>query len=203
LAETLKANIQSSLSAPEVAPLDTDDLYEGIESIRKRSDGLMKFAKTYRSLNKITHLNSHLTKIDTLFQNINRLMTPSLKVKGVSIYFEIEPLDLALEMDSYLIEQVLINLILNAVDACINEQEPLIRVSAFQTLNGNIIIKVNDNGNGIPEEIIDTIFVPFFSTKKNGSGIGLSLCKQIMLLHQGKIQAQSTFDKGTTFSLVF
>jgi len=203
LAETLKANIQSSLSAPEVAPLDTDDLYEGIESIRKRSDGLMKFAKTYRSLNKITHLNSHLTKIDTLFQNINRLMAPSLKVKGVSIYFEIEPLDLALEMDSYLIEQVLINLILNAVDACINEQEPLIRVSAFQTLNGNIIIKVNDNGNGIPEEIIDTIFVPFFSTKKNGSGIGLSLCKQIMLLHQGKIQAQSTFDKGTTFSLVF
>lgn len=203
LAETLKTNIQSSLQSPEIAPLNTDDLYEGIESIRKRSDGLMKFAKTYRSLNKITHLNSHLTKIETLFQNINRLMDPSLEAKGVSIHFEIESSGIALEIDSYLIEQVLINLILNAIDACINGEEPLIRVSAFQTNNGNTIIRVNDNGTGISEEIIDTIFVPFFSTKKNGSGIGLSLCKQIMLLHQGKIQAQSSLEKGTTFSLVF
>jgi len=203
LAETLKTNIQKSLNSPELNPLNTDDLHEGIESIRKRSDGLMKFAKTYRSLNKITHLNAHLTKIDTLFQNINRLMAPSLEAKDVSIQFEIEPLDLALEIDSYLIEQVLINLIINAVDACVTAEEPLIRISAFQTNIGNINIKVNDNGAGIPDEIIDTIFVPFFSTKKSGSGIGLSLCKQIMLLHQGKIQAQSTLEKGTTFSLVF
>src|SRR5690606_23473925 len=102
LAETLKTNIQKSLNSPELNPLNTDDLHEGIESIRQRSDGLMKFAKTYRSLNKITHLNAHLTKIDALFQNINRLMAPSLEAKDVSIQFEIEPLDLALEIDSYL-----------------------------------------------------------------------------------------------------
>lgn len=203
LAETLKSNIQSSIASTTAEPLNTDDLYEGIESIRKRSDGLMKFAKTYRSLNKITQLNSNLTRIDTLFQNINRLMAPSLEAKNVSIDFDIDPRELALEIDSYLIEQVLINLIINAVDACVNEQEPHIKVFAFRTTNGSTIIKVNDNGKGIPEEIIDTIFIPFFSTKKNGSGIGLSLCKQIMLLHQGKIQVQSTLENGTTFSLVF
>ncbi|WP_316928339.1 sensor histidine kinase [Galbibacter marinus] len=203
LAETLKDNIQSSLGFPELEPLNTEDLYEGIESIRKRSDGLMKFAKTYRSLNKITELNSNLTKVETVFQNLNRLMSPSLEAKGVSIEFEIEPSDLSLEMDSYLIEQVLINLIINAVDACINVSKPMVKIYAIQTLNGNTIIKVKDNGNGIPEEIVDSIFVPFFSTKKNGSGIGLSLCKQIMLLHKGKIQVQSTLETGSTFSLVF
>lgn len=203
LAETLKDNIQSSLGFPELEPLNTEDLYEGIESIRKRSDGLMKFAKTYRSLNKITELNSNLTKVETVFQNLNRLMSPSLEAKGVSIEFEIEPMDLSLKMDSYLIEQVLINLIINAVDACINVSKPIVKIYAIQTLNGNTIIKVKDNGNGIPEEIVDTIFVPFFSTKKNGSGIGLSLCKQIMLLHKGKIQVQSTLETSSTFSLVF
>lgn len=203
LAETLKDNIQSSLGFPELEPLNTEDLYEGIESIRKRSDGLMKFAKTYRSLNKITELNSNLTKVETVFQNLNRLMSPSLEAKGVSIEFEIEPMDLSLKMDSYLIEQVLINLIINAVDACINVSKPIVKIYAIQTLNCNTIIKVKDNGNGIPEEIVDTIFVPFFSTKKNGSGIGLSLCKQIMLLHKGKIQVQSTLETSSTFSLVF
>src|SRR5690606_25319654 len=151
LAETLKSNIQSSIASTTAEPLNTDDLYEGIESIRKRSDGLMKFAKTYRSLNKITQLNSNLTRIDTLFQNINRLMAPSLEAKNVSIDFDIDPRELALEIDSYLIEQVLINLIINAVDACVNEQEPHIKVFAFRTTNGSTIIKVNDNGKGIPE----------------------------------------------------
>ena len=203
LAETLKENIRESMNTPVLQPLVTEDLYEGIESIKKRSDGLMKFARTYRSLNKITHLNLHLIGVDELFHSINRLMRPSLKTKGVLIDFEIDPSDLEIEIDSYLIEQVLINLILNSVDACARIEAPIIKILANKSLNGNTIIKVIDNGSGIPEEIMDTIFVPFFSTKKNGSGIGLSLCKQIMLLHQGKIQFQSIEGQGTTISLVF
>ncbi|WP_335965105.1 MULTISPECIES: sensor histidine kinase [Galbibacter] len=203
LAETLKGSIQESMEAPELYPLITEDLYEGIESIKKRSDGLMKFAKTYRSLNKITQLNPHLTKVEELFHSINRLMLPSLEAKGVLIAFEIHPLELELEIDAYLIEQVLINLILNAVDACVKTATPTIKVLANQSVNGNTIIRVTDNGRGIPEEIMDTVFVPFYSTKKNGSGIGLSLCKQIMLLHRGKVQIQSVVGRGTTISLVF
>ncbi len=203
LAETLKENIRESMKRPVIQPLITEDLYEGIESIKKRSDGLMKFARTYRSLNKITHLNLHRIKVDELFHSIDSLMSPSLEAKGVLIDFEIDPSDLEIEIDSYLIEQVLINLILNSVDACKKIEGPTIKILANKSLNGNTIIKVTDNGSGIPEEIMDTIFVPFFSTKKNGSGIGLSLCKQIMLLHQGKIQFQSIEGQGTTISLVF
>lgn len=203
LAETLKENIRESMNTPVLQPLITEDLYEGIESIKKRSDGLMKFARTYRSLNKITHLNLHLIRVDELFHSINRLMRPSLEIKGVLIDFEIDPSDLEIEIDSYLIEQVLINLILNSVDACTRIEAPTIKILANKSLSGNTIIKVTDNGSGIPEEIMDTIFVPFFSTKKNGSGIGLSLCKQIMLLHQGKIQFQSIEGQGTTIILVF
>lgn len=203
LAETLKGNIQKNMEKPKQSPLVTEDLYEGIESIQKRSEGLMKFAKTYRSLNKITQLNLHQIKANELFQNINRLMHPSLQAKEVLMEYKIEPPELEIEIDAYLIEQVLINLILNAVDACTHVKDPKIKVAAFQHLNGSTVIKVSDNGKGIPEEIIDNVFVPFFSTKKSGSGIGLSLCKQIMLLHKGKIHIQSKEGKGTIISLVF
>jgi signal transduction histidine kinase len=73
----------------------------------------------------------------------------------------------------------------------------------LQTLNNRVLIKVSDNGGGIPPELIDKIFVPFFSTRKNGSGIGLSLCKQIMMLHKGNIQVQSAWNEGTSFNLLF
>ncbi|MCX2681736.1 HAMP domain-containing sensor histidine kinase [Galbibacter sp. EGI 63066] len=203
LAETLKGNIQETIDNPKQSLMVTEDLYEGIESIQKRSEGLMKFAKTYRSLNKITQLNLQQIKAHELFQNINRLMHPSIQAKGVLMEYTIEPQELELEIDSYLIEQVLINLILNAVDACENISDSKIEVFAFQQVNGSTIIKVSDNGKGIPEEIIDNVFVPFFSTKKSGSGIGLSLCKQIMLLHKGKIQIQSKEGRGTIISLAF
>ena len=93
--------------------------------------------------------------------------------------------------------------ILNAKDACINQEKPLIKVVASQNQNRNTIIKVFDNGAGIPKEIMENIFIPFFTSKSTGSGIGLSLCKQIMLLHKGKILVNSVEDKGTVFSLIF
>jgi signal transduction histidine kinase len=108
-----------------------------------------------------------------------------------------------MELDTYLIEQVLINLVLNSVEAVKNTSEPKITLSAHKNTKGNAIIRIRDNGKGIPDEIMDDIFIPFFSTKKNGSGIGLSLCKQIILLHNGKIQIKSVVGKGTVMSLVF
>jgi len=108
-----------------------------------------------------------------------------------------------LEADPSLIEQVLINLIVNAIEAVKDQEEPRIILSAEQTLNKKVILKVADNGPGIPEEVLDKIFIPFFSTKKNGSGIGLSLCKQIVMLHRGTIQVQSIEGRGTVFSMQF
>jgi len=203
LAETLQTKVQQSIEDPIGQQIDMNDLDTGIESIKKRSEGLLKFAKTYRSLNKITKLNLSKILVIELFENLKTLMLPSLENKDIALHFEIENLNLEIEMDTYLIEQVLINLILNAVEACKETKGPRIILSAQKNINGQPIIKINDNGKGIPNEIMEDIFVPFFSTKKSGSGIGLSLCKQIMLLHKGKIQVKSIEHKGTSVSLVF
>lgn len=203
LAETLQKDIQKSLENPSTEVLELEDMNAGLSSIKKRSEGLMKFAKTYRSLNKVTHVNKTTIKASDLFKSIEELMKPSVEQKEVTIVFDLKDSNLLLEIDSYLIEQVLINLILNAIDATEKVSKPSVHISANIGHNGKAQIRVADNGTGIPSEIMDSIFIPFFSTKKTGSGIGLSLCKQIMTLHQGKIQLQSTENTGTVVSLIF
>lgn len=110
---------------------------------------------------------------------------------------------LQLEIDPSLIEQVLINLIVNAIDAVKESAEPRIFLSAVQPPAKKTLIQVADNGPGISPDLQERIFIPFFSTKKTGSGIGLSLCKQIMLLHKGNIQVQSREGEGSVFILQF
>ena len=197
LAETLKNRLASN---------DTnsiEDLELGIDTIKRRSEGLLKFAETYRNLNKITKLNLQRVYIRELFANLHQLMQPTFEQKGIELEIILKDTDLFLEADASLIEQVLINLIVNAIEAVKEKEEPKIILSAEQMLNKKIILKVADNGSGIPEEVLDKIFIPFFSTKKSGSGIGLSLCKQIIMLHRGTIQVQSMEDKGTVFSMQF
>ncbi len=115
----------------------------------------------------------------------------------------IRDLTLAIDIDINLVEQVLINLVVNAIEAVKDIQAPQITLSAEVQPNSKIIIKVSDNGTGMPPELLDKIFIPFFSTRKTGSGIGLSLCKQIILLHKGTIQVQSAEGKGSAFLLQF
>jgi len=203
LADTLQRNIQLSLDNPNENNLELEDLNAGIKTIKSRSQGLLKFAKTYRSLSKVTHLNLQTTQVSELFQNIELLMGPSIKAKNIDIEFSVSSKRLQLDIDVHLIEQVLINLILNARDACMNAKNPLIRVKASQNANRQTVIKVYDNGIGISKDIVENIFVPFFTSKATGSGIGLSLCKQIMLLHKGRILVNSQEGEGTVFSLIF
>lgn len=203
LAETLQNEIQKSLDYPQSEKLELNDMNAGLSSIKRRSEGLMKFAKTYRSLNKVTHVNKATVKASDLFDSISELLKPTLEQKKVDLVFDLRDPNLLLEIDSYLIEQVLINLILNAIDATESVIQPRVVVSTNIIQNGKAQIKVSDNGSGIPEEIMDSIFVPFFSTKKTGSGIGLSLCKQIMLLHEGKIQIQNNRAGGAVVNLLF
>jgi signal transduction histidine kinase len=130
-------------------------------------------------------------------------MEPSIKAKNISIKFNITSPKLELDIDTHLIEQVLINLILNAVDVCKNQDNSEIKVLASQNSNRDIVLKVIDNSSGIPQDILENIFVPFFTSKTTGSGIGLSLCKQIILLHKGRIIVKSIEGEGSVFSLVF
>lgn len=203
LADTLQSNLQAAIEQPKESHLALEDLSAGIKTIKNRSDGLLKFAKTYRSLSKVTQLNLQRTSVAELFKNIQLLMQPSIQAKHIDIEFKLSSPRLELDIDTHLIEQVLINLLLNAVDACKNKDQAEIRVLASQNRNRAIVLKVIDNGAGIPEDILENIFVPFFTSKSTGSGIGLSLCKQIMLLHKGRIIVKSKVGEGTVFSLVF
>ncbi|WP_422107612.1 sensor histidine kinase [Winogradskyella sp.] len=203
LADTLQSNLELSIKNPKAHDLELEDLNSGIKTIKNRSEGLLKFAKTYRSLSKVTNLNLQRVRVSELFNNIQLLMAPSIEAKNIAIEFKTSGARLELDIDTHLIEQVLINLLLNAVDACKHKDDAQIKVLASQNPNRDIIIKVYDNGSGIPQDILENIFVPFFTSKATGSGIGLSLCKQIMLLHKGRILVKSVEGEGTVFSLVF
>ncbi|MFL5741299.1 MAG: sensor histidine kinase [Flavisolibacter sp.] len=202
LADTLKNRLQQSaaLSSESVA---VEDLEIGIETIKRRSEGLLKFAETYRNLNKITTLNLKKLYVRDLFGNLHQLMQPTFEQKNIELEIILRDTELFFDADPSLIEQVLINLIVNAIEAVKEQPSPRIILSAESTSLRKVVLRISDNGTGMPEELLDKIFIPFFSTKKNGSGIGLSLCKQIMMLHRGNIQVQSAEGKGTVFSLQF
>jgi len=195
--------LQKSVSQLKDAPSAIEDLELGIETIRRRSEGLLKFAETYRNLNKITAPLLKKIYARDLFENLHRLMQPTLDQKNIDIEIILKDPDLSLDADTNLVEQVLINLVVNAIEAVKERPDPRIVLSANQALNNKVILKVADNGTGMSMELLDKIFIPFFSTKKSGSGIGLSLCKQIMMLHKGNIQVQSVEGEGTAFLLSF
>ena len=138
-----------------------------------------------------------------LFENLLQLMQPTLEQKNIEVETILKDTDLILEVDVDLLEQVMINLVVNAIEAIKDKPEPRIILSAFVAGNRKTVIKVSDNGHGMAKELLDKIFIPFFSTKKSGSGIGLSLCKQIMMLHRGNIQVHSVEGEGTSFQLQF
>jgi two-component system nitrogen regulation sensor histidine kinase NtrY len=203
LAETMLHRLQASASMLEGQPGALEDLELGIGTIRRRSEGLLKFAETYRNLNKITTLSLKKVYARDLFENLHHLMQPTLEQKNIEIEIILKDPDLSLEADTNLIEQVLINLVVNAVEAVKDRIEPRITLSAHYSGNNRAVIRVADNGMGMSPEVMENIFIPFFSTKKTGSGIGLSLCKQILLLHKGNIQVQSIEGEGSAFSLHF
>ncbi len=204
LAETLKnrlSNARHSIREEDMAGFE--DMELGISTIKRRSEGLLKFAETYRNLNKISTLNVKRIYVRDMFENLHHLMQPTLQQKNIEMEIIMKDPDLLIEADTNLIEQVLINIIVNAIEAVKDRLHPKIVMSASVTHNNKVLIKIADNGTGMSEELLDKIFIPFFSTKKNGSGIGLSLCKQIMMMHKGNVQVQSVIDEGTAFTLQF
>ncbi|MEI9807060.1 MAG: HAMP domain-containing sensor histidine kinase [Bacteroidota bacterium] len=203
LAETLKNRLQQSVGILNNDTGSVDDLEIGIETIKRRSEGLLKFAETYRNLNRITTPNLRKVHVRDIFENLLTLMQPTVEQKNIELETILKDTDLTIEADINLLEQVLINLVVNAIEAVKDKPDPRIILTGYISNNRKTVIKVADNGSGIPDEVLDKIFIPFFSTKKSGSGIGLSLCKQIMMLHKGNIQVQSVEGEGTAFLLLF
>ncbi|MEP6681744.1 MAG: HAMP domain-containing sensor histidine kinase [Parafilimonas sp.] len=203
LADTLKNRLQHSTQLIDDETGTLEDLSLGMETIKRRSEGLLKFAQTYRNLNMITAPNLQKFYVKDLFKTQQRLMMPTLQQKHIELELILKDSELQIEADINLIEQVLINLLLNAMEAVKETPHPKIILTATQNTNGKVAVKIIDNGSGIEDEVLDKIFIPFFSTKKSGSGIGLSLCKQIMMLHKGNVHVQSVMNEGTAFILQF
>ena len=203
LAVTLKSRLKESVEELENKSGALEDLEVGIDTIKRRSEGLLKFAETYRNLNKINSLNLEKIFLRDLFENLHSLMLPTLTEKKIDLQIVLKDADLQLEVDVNLFEQVLINLVVNGIEALKNREDGQIIISGYTDTNYKTVIKVADNGAGMSGELMDKIFIPFFTTKKNGSGIGLSLCKQIMMLHKANIHVQSKLGMGTAFVMQF
>jgi len=179
------------------------DIKSATKTIHKRSEGLIHFVNDYRSLTKIPKPNFQLIELTEMFSRIKELMDGNLKKKEVYFSYKILPPHLKLTCDPDLIEQVLINLILNSIHSVENTENPSIILYAGLDPRGKLMIKVIDNGQGLSEELQEKIFIPFFSTKQEGSGIGLSLSKQIIKSHGGTIGVKSKQNEETVFTIKF
>lgn len=179
-----------------------DQTVLGLKTMIKRISGLSDFISSYKSFTETSEPVCSTIRISEMLNHIASFLADGLEHAGIKLSLELSPQDLVMEADEKLIEQCLINLIQNAIFALEGIKNPVIRCKAF-VQEDRIFIEVSDNGRGIPEEILDNIFTPFFSTRKNGSGIGLSLARQVMLMHKGTIQVRSEPGDHTAFSMIF
>ncbi len=179
------------------------DVSAALRTIEKRSQGLLAFVEKYRSFLKVPRPAPRAVKCGELMQRVAALMDQTLKEKRIALTFGVRPDGMELTADPDLLEQALINLIKNSAEALAGARRPAIEMSAYYDRHNRPVIEVADNGEGISEGNLDKIFVPFFTTKGDGSGIGLSLCRQIMRLHRGSITVSSAPGERTVFSLRF
>ncbi len=179
------------------------DVRNAIHTIQKRSEGLLRFVNSYRSLTRLPKPNFQIFPVTDLFERVSQLMAAQVNGKSIDFQVEIEPQSLELTADPDMVEQVLINLLKNSVEALEGKPAGHIDLTARLDERGRVIIQVTDNGQGITREALEKLFIPFFTTKKEGSGIGLSLSRQIMRLHRGTISVTSTPGLKTTFKLTF
>jgi signal transduction histidine kinase len=170
--------------------------------IKNRSAGLFTFVHQYKSLINVPKPILKPTPITEMLNRVQLLIIQYLQGRGISLII-LSPLqNVVIHADVHMIEQVMLNLLYNAADALQDIANPRI-VIACEERADNIVITVSDNGRGIDKYIEDKIFIPFFTTKSEGTGVGLSLSKQIMHMHGGNIGVHSSPDTGTVFTLSF
>lgn len=191
-----------------IKPSDIDEktietTIRALEVIREQGKGLISFVDSYRKLTHLPKPEKQIFKVKNLIENINILSHSFQNAEGVEISFKVEPENLVILADEKLISQVLINLVKNAFQANAGNNKAQVVISSGVGENERPEIRVTDNGPGIPDDVLDKIFIPFFSTKENGSGIGLSLSRQIMQMHGGSLKVISAPGKSTIAVLNF
>jgi len=203
----LSDQIERGSNASSIDNETLQDVDEALSTIKNRSYGLMKFVQSYRNFTQIPQPDLQRIPVKDLLSRIHHLMKGEFKKQNIEVYVNTDPETLTVLADSQLIEQVLINLTKNALRALKASKYPEIKYTGCLDDRGRITIRIKDNGPGIDKELQDKIFIPFYTNSGadsvKGTGIGLSLSRQIMRLHNGGLYVHSTPDDGTTFILRF
>jgi nitrogen fixation/metabolism regulation signal transduction histidine kinase len=202
-AEQLVGDVIGKTPAESSTAQDLTDLRDAVHTVARRSDSLLQFVHGYRQLTRLAPPEKRRVHIAELFDVVRQLAEAEWPAGKSALAISVEPAGLDVYADRDLLEPVLLNLLRNAWQVTADLDHPELGMSARLNRRGNIVIEVSDNGPGVPEELARKIFVPFFTTKSEGSGVGLALARQVMTAHGGFIRVGPNEGGGATFTLTF
>jgi two-component system, NtrC family, nitrogen regulation sensor histidine kinase NtrY len=202
-AHDLVRDVLEQLPAGDPRAAALADARDALEAVSRRSEGLLHFVRGHRRLTKPLAARVEVMPVQRLFARIQRLLASDLADRDIHMTSGVEPETMELAMDAELLDQALINLVRNAIEALRDTPSGQIVLSAYREPDGRIAISVSDNGPGIPPEQREKVFVPFFTTKRQGSGIGLTLVRQIAAAHGASVDVSQTPGGGATVRLRF
>ncbi len=198
----LLTDVETKLANTEASE-ELTDVCDAVATVARRSESLMKFVASYRQLTHLPPPNKSKIKLKDVFTQVSSIATQHWSEKSIQLTVNIAPSELDFTVDVDMIEHMLINLLKNAEEAMCTIEKPAVKLNAYLNKRGHVVIDVQDNGVGISEEISDKIFVPFFTTKKEGSGVGLALTRQVMIAHNGTVKVEKNIKQGSLFRLTF
>ncbi len=187
---------------PTLTREEVDEMKTGLETIHRRAAGLSNFLDAYSNLYRVPDLQLEMVRVSELLERIVLLFKEQFNENGIAQATTCPDPGLEILMDERMIDQVVINLVKNSLDALRENEKPSIQLYAG-IMEGRPVIGVKDNGKGIPADQLESIFIPFYSTKEGGTGIGLSFSQHVMRLHQGQLKVNTSPGSGSEFQLVF
>lgn len=182
---------------------ELEDLRDAVQTVARRSDSLTQFVDSYRQISRLAPPEKKRLRIADVFDSVDKLALAEWPGSRVKFTRSITPEELDVYADRDLLEPVLLNLLRNAWQSTTHTENPEVSLMARMNRRNNVVIAVSDNGPGVPDDIATKIFVPFFTTKEGGSGVGLALARQVMIAHGGFIRLTTNESGGATFSLTF
>ena len=199
----LVGDLQERSDRGEPLGEDLDDLRDAVRTVARRSGSLLQFVESYRQITRLAPPERRRIRLEDLFDSVTRLARAEWPDSASSLSCSVEPPGLDVFADRDLLEPVLLNLLRNAWLATAEVENPRIRMRGTLNRRGHVTIVVSDNGPGVPVELSRKIFVPFFTTRKGGSGVGLALARQVMIAHKGFIRLDHNESGGARFTLIF
>ncbi len=202
LVEDLREKLTAAGVMNEAAE-ELEDVGRAVDTVARRSRGLMQFVESYRSLTLLPVPRKRELSLDQVLSGVRELIKEEWARKAIALEINLEPSRLPLSADPDLLEQLLINLLRNAEQALDGRETPRVLITGRLNRRGRVLLEIADNGSGIPVDIRRRIFTPFFTTKPRGSGVGLAVSRQIMLAHGGSISVNESPLGGAMFTLIF